>query len=59
MTILKNDDILGYFVDKEDICPKCITPEEKREATLCTLITLEELNVGDRCFCDRCEKEMC
>lgn len=59
MTMLKNDDILGYAIDGEHICPKCVTPEEKREATMDTLITLEELGVEDRCFCDRCEKEIC
>ena len=58
MAIIKDADILGYVVNGQDVCPKCITPEEKKEATIETLITLEELVVGERCFCDRCEKEM-
>ena len=59
MAIIKDDDIIGYIIGEEHVCPECATLEEQREATLDTIITRNNIGNEDRYFCDRCKKEIC
>ena len=58
MSIIKDSDILGYFVDEECVCRKCINKDEERNITEDDIIAEDCRGVEDRYFCDRCKKEI-
>ena len=58
MSIIKNDDVVGYLIDREHVCKECATQEEIRDATLDEIVTVHDVDGDDRYFCDRCKEEM-
>ena len=57
MTILDNEDILGYSVDNETVCTDCISPTEESELESSDILTEKELE-GKTVFCDRCKQKV-
>lgn len=60
--IIRNIDIVGYIIDKEDVCEHCCTPDEIELALLDNVITggdIAKLNESDeKRYCDRCKKQL-
>ena len=59
MSIIKDDEILGYFIGEECVCRDCVTDEEEKEVTQSDLITEKDIGNEKRYFCDRSGKEIC
>jgi len=60
MSVIKDEEILGYFIGEECVCRECVTDdEETKEVTQSNLITDTDIGNENRYFCDRCKKEIC
>ncbi len=53
MPVIKDDDIIGYFVGRETVCRKHISPDEEKDIAADDLILENDLDGEDRYFCDR------
>jgi len=59
MSVIKVEDIMGYFVGQECVCCDCATKEEEVEVTQSEIITIDDVEDDDELyFCDRCEKQI-
>lgn len=58
MVMIKDDEIIGYFIDQECVCLGCIEPGEKEGLVLENLITEHDAENEGWCFCDRCGKKI-
>lgn len=57
MGMVKNEDIKGYRVGEDVVCPDCMKPEEIRAIKQNELILLRELEDQENIYwCDRCGK---
>jgi len=57
MGVIKEEDVMGYVVDREYVCCDCIDEQEKAEATQNEIITRDNVENGDEFyFCDRCDE---
>ena len=60
MSVIKDEEIVGYFIGEECVCRNCVTDDEtEKEVTQSNLITDKNIGNGARFFCDRCGKEIC
>lgn len=57
MTYIKNEDIIGYRVGEDTVCPDCIKKEELDEIGLDDIIANNDREEGIY-FCDRCKKQI-
>lgn len=59
--VIKDDDVVGYVVDNEDVCEEYCSKEEIEAASADDFILAYEIeklnNNGERRFCDRCKEE--
>ncbi len=58
MGIIKVYEIRGYHLDKEIVCPECLTKEEKEDAKEKQILTKKDVDGEDLYFCDRCGKRL-
>lgn len=58
MAVIKDDDIIGYFIGEKIVCRSCIGAGEKKGITADDVITEHDISAEDRYFCDRCQKEI-
>jgi len=52
---VKNEDIKGYRINHEIVCPDCMKPDEVKECKEADLILIQELE-DNVYWCDRCNK---
>jgi len=52
---VKNEDIKGYRINHEIVCPDCMKPNEIKECKEADLILIQELE-DNVYWCDRCNK---
>lgn len=59
MSVVNTGEIVGYRINKEDICCECARYEEVVEVTQPEIITTKNVNAENRLyFCDRCKKQL-
>ena len=59
MSLIKVEDILGYFVREECVCCKCVGKDEAAAAPRGEIITRVIIDDGDDVyFCDRCKEQI-
>ena len=59
MSMIKNEDILGYSIGEEVCCEECINKEEERDLTQEDIITQDYAEKEESLiFCDRCKKRI-
>lgn len=57
MGIIKQDEILGYWVNEKLLCLAC--DDNKEEYTQDSILTSDEVEKSDDLyFCDKCEKQI-
>lgn len=55
MSMIDNEDVRGYRIGQEIVCPECITEEESDKIKEKDVITTKEIEDSDKeWFCDRC-----
>ncbi|MGE5530468.1 MAG: hypothetical protein ACM3X6_15180 [Patescibacteria group bacterium] len=62
MAIYKDEEIAGYYINKEIVCKDCATEEEADKVTQDDLITFagiqKAIDDGERFFCDQCNQQI-
>jgi hypothetical protein len=59
MGLVRSEDIIGYEIDGQIVCPECIMPGENDTISEDQILTEDARENGDvRLFCDRCHKEL-
>lgn len=57
MSVIDNEDVGGYYVGQEVVCPECITDPEETEITEENIIREADIDTEEKgYFCDRCKK---
>ncbi len=59
MSMIDNEDVRGYRIGKEIVCPECITEEEQDKITEKDVIITKEIEDSDKqWFCDRSGEQL-
>ena len=53
MACIRVEELRGYWIGEELVCPKCILPEEVADLGLDDLLTSDEMDEEVFYFCDR------
>ena len=56
---VKNEDVIGWHVGEESVCPECVTDEETDNASANDVITRDDLDKAqgeEMLWCDRCKE---
>ena len=58
MSIVKEKDIAGFFLDLEMVCTDCLDGQDNEPMKLDKIVHRKNLDDGEWYFCDRCYKRM-
>ena len=59
MAYIKQEEIIGYLLHGQVVCLDCATEEEQKSRfTAKEIITKNDIEEGDFCFCDRCHDDL-
>ena len=58
MAWFKREEVKGFWIDRELVCPDCILPAEIEGLNMGEILSSDGIDEEDYYFCDRCEERI-